>query len=247
MIAGLLGAVRLLTVVPAGSREAGRPVLFFPAVGWMYAGLWIGLAWVGSVVRGEAATLLMATLMVVASGLLSGFMHWDGLADCADAIGVRGDAGRRLEVMRSSTVGAFGVTAIVFVALIQVAAIASILGSGVWWVLAAAPVLGRMGATLTLGLRDPARPDGLGARYASRLTAPELVLAAIPLVPLLVWRPERVPVLAAVMITGLVVAFLAPVPFVRRIGGVTGDVTGATILMTETAVLVIGALAGGAL
>ncbi|MHB1135488.1 MAG: adenosylcobinamide-GDP ribazoletransferase [Coriobacteriia bacterium] len=249
MISGLLSAVRLLTVIPVGHREGVRPLRFFPLVGWLYAGLWLGLAWgtraLGADVGMQA--LLSAALMVPASGLLSGFLHWDGLADCADAIGVRGDSARALAVMRSSTIGAFGVAAIVFFALTEVVAIAAILESGSWWGLAAAPVLGRMGATLALGLRQPARPDGLGARYSSRLSVAGLAAAAIPVLPLLGWRAGSYAALAVATAVGLLVAFLAPGPFVRRLGGVTGDVAGATILITETAVLVIAAFAGGAL
>ncbi|MHB1016813.1 MAG: adenosylcobinamide-GDP ribazoletransferase [Coriobacteriia bacterium] len=249
MISGLLSAVRLLTVIPVGNREGTRPLRYFPLVGWLFAGLWLGLAWASRMLGADSGTqaLLSAALMVPAAGLLSGFLHWDGLADCADAIGVRGDAARRLEVMRSSTIGAFGVAAIVCVALVQVAAIAVILESGSWWGLAAAPVLGRMGATLTLGLRDPARPDGLGVRYSSRLSVAGIAAAAIPVLPLLGWRASSYAALTSATAAGLLVAFLAPEPFVRRIGGVTGDVAGATILMTETAVLVLAAFAGGAL
>lgn len=246
---GLLSAVRLLTVIPLGHREGGRAVGFFPLVGWLFAGLWIGLAWGARMLGADEGmqALLSAALLVLASGLLSGFLHWDGLADCADAIGVRGDALRRLAVMRSSTVGAFGVAAIVFAAILQVAAIAVILPGDSWWGLAAAPVLGRTGATFALGLRDPARPDGLGARYSSRLAVAGLAVAALPVLPLLVWRADSYAALTIATVIGLVVALLAPEPFVRRLGGVTGDVAGATILITETAVLVVAAFAGGAL
>lgn len=249
MFADLFTAVRLLTVVPVGRTEGSRALRFFPAVGWMFSGLWLGIAWLTREVglaQGTGA-LLAGAIAVVASGMLSGLMHWDGLADCADGIGVRGDATRRLEVLRSSTVGAFGVTAIVFVALLQVIAFSVILESGVWWGLAAAPVLGRAGATLAAGLREPARRDGLGARYSARMSVPELLVATLPVLPLLGWRPEShiAPTLATAL--GLLLAFVVPGPFVRRFGGVTGDVLGATIILTETAVLVAAAVVGGPL
>ena len=249
MIASALSALRLLTVLPLGRKEGERPVRFFPLVGWLYSGLWLALAWAARVIGADegSAALLTAAVMVVGSGLLSGFLHWDGLADCADGIGVRGDAARRLEVMRTSTIGAFGVTAIVFTALVQVAAIAVVLESDAWWGLAAAPVLGRMGATFALGLRGPARRDGLGARYASPLSAGGLLVAALPVLPLLGWSPGSHTALTSATAAGLLVAFFVPQPFVRRFGGITGDVAGATILLTETAVLVIAALAHGAL
>lgn len=249
MLADLFTAVRLLTVVPVGRTEGSRALRFFPAVGWMFSGLWLGIAWLTREVglaQGTGA-LLAGAIAVVASGMLSGLMHWDGIADCADGIGVRGDATRRLEVLRSSTVGAFGVTAIVFVALLQVIAFSVILESGVWWGLAAAPVLGRAGATLAAGLREPARRDGLGARYSARMSVPELLVATLPVLPLLGWRPESHTALTVATALGLLLAFVVPGPFVRRFGGVTGDVLGATIILTETAVLVAAAVVGGPL
>jgi adenosylcobinamide-GDP ribazoletransferase len=249
VLADLFTAVRLLTVVPLGRTEGGRALRFFPAVGWMFGGLWLGIAWLAreaGLAEGTGA-LLTGAIAVVASGMLSGLMHWDGLADCADGIGVRGDAARRLEVLRSSTVGAFGVTAIVFVALLQVVAFSVILESGVWWGLAAAPVLGRAGATLAAGLREPARRDGLGARYSVRMSVSELLVATLPVLPLLGWRPESHTALTVATALGLLLAFVVPGPFVRRFGGVTGDVLGATIILTETAVLVAAAVVGGPL
>ena len=249
MLADLLTAVRLLTVVPLGRTEGGRALRFFPLVGWVYGGLWLGIAWVAreaGLAQGVGA-LLAGAIAVVASGMLSGLMHWDGLADCADGIGVRGDAARRLEVMRSSTIGAFGVTVIVFVALLQTVAFAVVLGSDAWWGLAAAPVLGRAGATLAAGLREPARRDGLGARYSARMSVPELLVATVPVLPLLGWRPESHTALTMATALGLLLAFIVPGPFVRRFGGITGDVLGATIILTETAVLVAAAVVGGPL
>ncbi|MDY0340743.1 MAG: adenosylcobinamide-GDP ribazoletransferase [Coriobacteriia bacterium] len=246
---GALSALRLLTVLPIGHREGERPARFFPLIGWVYAGLWLALAWGAHAIGAGSGSraLVSAVVMVVASGLLSGLMHWDGIADCADGVGVRGDAARRLDVMRTSTIGAFGTTTIVFVALAQIAAIATVLESGVWWGLAAAPVLGRMGATLAVGLREPARPDGLGFRYASSMSVGDLMVAAIPVLPLLGWDSETYVSLTLATAAGLMVALVAPVPFVRRLGGVTGDVAGATILITETVVLVMAALLGGPL
>jgi len=205
------------------------------------------LAWGAARVGLQEGTgaLLTATLIVSAGALLSGLLHWDGLADCADGLGVRGGAERALAAMKASGIGAFGVVAVVLVALLQVAAVAVIVESGALWTLAAAPVLGRLSASFALGLREPARSDGLGARYAGRISAAALVLLVVQVLPLVWWTPE--PLLTLGTFGGVLVAFFAPEPFVRRLGGVTGDVLGASILLTETAVLLLGALAGGPL
>jgi len=242
-------AVRLLTILPLGRVDGVHPARYFSLVGWVFAALGAGIA-SGAVWLGHAdglGAVLTAVVVVAAWGALSGFLHWDGLADCADGFGVRGDAARRLEVMRGSAVGAFGVMAVVLVALIQVAAIAMIVESRTWWALGAAPVIGRWGAGVALTVREPARPDGLAARYAVREPGIGLLVPTLAVLPLMLVPSEARDARVIATVAGLLAAFAMPGPFVRRLGGITGDVLGATVLLTETAVLVGGALAGGLL
>lgn len=246
MLRDLATAVRLLTVIPLGRVDGVHPARYFSLVGWLFAGVGLVIA-AGSVRSGATdgmAALLVAVLVVAAWGGLSGFLHWDGLADCADGIGVRGDAERRLAVMRDSTVGAFGVVAIVLVAIAQVAAIAVIVETRAWWALGAAPVAGRWGAGVALTLRDPARADGLAARYAVREPGVGLLVQTLPVLPLLFVAIGTRDARIVGTVAALLVALFVPGVFTRRLGGVTGDVLGATVLLTETIVLIGGALAG---
>lgn len=249
MLRDFATAVRLLSIVPLGRVDGVHPARYFSLVGWVFAALGVGLAsaaaWLG---RADGlGAILTAVLVVAAWGVLSGFLHWDGLADCADGFGVRGDAARRLEVMRGSTVGAFGVVTVVLVAAAQIAAIAMIVESRAWWALGAAPILGRWGAGVALTLREPARPDGLAARYAAREPGAGLLVPTLAVLPLMLVPSEARDARLAATVLALLAAFAIPGPFVRRFGGITGDVLGATVLLTETVVLVGGALAGGLL
>jgi adenosylcobinamide-GDP ribazoletransferase len=144
--------------------------------------------------------------------------------------------------MRGSTVGAFGVTAIVFVAALQVAAIAVIVDSGSWWALAAAPVVGRWAAGVALSLRRPARDTGLAARYASAGGSATLLVQTLPVLPLLANSPATHVTVIASTAVSLVVGLFLPGPFIRRFGGITGDVLGAVILLSESFVLLTGAV-----
>ncbi len=237
-------ALRLLTVVPLPGREGAHPVRYFGLVGWLYAAVAVGAA-SAAVSLGRAdgpGALLTGVLIVGAWAGLSGFLHWDGLADSADGLGARGDAERRLAVMRESGIGAFGAVAVVLTFAAQVTAVAMIVESRAWWALGAAPVIGRVAAAVALTWRRAARSDGLGARYAGGRGALDLALLAVTLIPLVIAGPAAARVIGAAL--GLAIGIVLPGVFTRRIGGMTGDIAGATILLTEAAILVGGALAG---
>ena len=244
-LADILTAVRLLTVIPLGTREGERPARYLPLVGWLFGVLAAGIA-SGAVALGVSdglGALFTATVIVGAWALLSGFLHLDGIADTADGMGVRGDAERRLAVMRDSSIGTFGVAALVLVLSVQIAAVAMIVESGSWWGLGAAPVIGRSGAAAALFARRPARGDGLAARLAEP-ASPGAVLVMLVAVALLLAFPPDVGRIAIVL-GGAGITLWMPGVFTRRLGGITGDVLGAVIVLTETAVLVACALVGG--
>lgn len=72
--------------------------------------------------------LVAAALSTVATVLLTGGFHEDGLTDVADGLGGSHDRERALEIMKDSRVGAFGAMALVL-ALLGKLALLAILGS----------------------------------------------------------------------------------------------------------------------
>ncbi len=74
------------------------------------------------------APLAAATLSTVATVLLTGGFHEDGLADVADGLGGSHDRDRALEIMKDSRVGAFGAMALVLALLAKIGLMA-VLGS----------------------------------------------------------------------------------------------------------------------
>jgi adenosylcobinamide-GDP ribazoletransferase len=165
---------------------------------------------------------------------LTGALHQDGLADCADALGVRGGRDRRLEVMRDSTVGAFGALALVLWALLLAAVLAALPRHDVVRTLVIAGALGRWAAVLHATALAPARRDGLGAAFSPGLTA--LVVATGAAVATVALEP--LPALAAL---AAAVVVMAAVSVIARwgLGGRTGDTLGATVALTEVAVCLV--------
>jgi len=223
-------ALSLLTIVPVRTRAQplSNAAIWFPVVGAL-----VGLAAGGVRIGAEdlfdsapvAATLAALTLVV-----LTGALHQDGLADCADAIGVRGGRERRLEVMRDSTIGAFGALALVFWALLVITTLAATARDDALATLVVACAGGRWAALIHARLAPPARADGLGALFA--VSGPAALIATLAMAAVTVVTAAPLAPAAALG------AALATSAWARHaLGGRTGDTLGATVALAELAAL----------
>ena len=245
-------AVTLLTVVPLRARwpDDERPDVagYFPAAGFLTGGAGAlaiaGLSAAGGPVGSERplTALLGAALVVCIWALLTRALHWDGLADVADGYWGGSDPGERLAIMSDPRTGAFGATAVSLVAIVQVAAVSVLASEGALAALACAPVIGRFAAVFGAWFGGPVRPHGLGASVAGHPRIGSLLFAGASLgaVAALLWAGGT----AVWVAVGVAMLAALGVPHViaARFGGVTGDVLGASVLLTETAALVLLAL-----
>lgn len=235
-----VAALAFLTRIPVGrwvvlgGDDVARGAVLFPVVG---AG--IG-ALVGLVVLGLDArltVLLAAALAVAVEALLTGAIHFDAVADGADALGAPTPE-RALQIMREPAIGAFGATALVLDVAVKVAALAAVAtGPDALLVVAAAYALGRT-APLVLGWALPyARPEGgSGAVFTGGAGEISRALGAGLGVGLTVAALGS----RGIVLVGAAALALAVIGFVaqRRLGGVTGDVLGAATELATTVALV---------
>jgi adenosylcobinamide-GDP ribazoletransferase len=232
-------AVTFLTRIPVGqivldADDVARGAPFFPVVG---AG--IGAAVGGLLVGldGELTVLVAAALAATLEALLTGAIHLDALADTADGLGA-GSRERALEVMRDPTIGAFGATALALDLLVKVAVLTAVASdSRAVFAVAAAFALGRA-APLALALVLPyARPgSGSGLVLTERAARPALVVGLAIAVGIAVAALglRGLALVAGAGVASLAVGLVAR----RRLGGVTGDVLGASNELATTAALV---------
>ena len=187
---------------------------------------------------GVAAVLAVTALVVVTGGL-----HHDGLADCADGLGVRGDRERRLAVMRDSSIGTFGALALFLSLTLLVGGLSGLERGEALRGLIVAAVLGRWAALAHAVVAPPARPEGLGASFAVGPVALALASATAAAGALML---AGVGPGLAVLAAAVLVALLVSVWSRTALGGRTGDTLGATVVLTEVAVLVtLLGLSGG--
>jgi adenosylcobinamide-GDP ribazoletransferase len=259
-------AVSLFTTIPAGvngmldDEAAARAVLWLPAIGLLAGGAGAGvLLAVASRNATGPGRLLGAALAVAVIAVLTGGLHLDGLADTADGLGSRRPAAAALDIMRRSDIGPMGVGALVLALLVQAAALAAVprppLAAAA---LVLAEVTGRVSVVVATGA-PAARPGGFGALVAGRTTAAERALTvaalacAVAAAGLTAGAGSAAaaaggPGLAArglaAVAAGLLAGWLLQRTAHRRLGGTTGDVFGAIVQVSATAVLVTAVLAG---
>ena len=123
-------ALQFLTIIPIPfkkqweAKDIASSLVFFPVVGLIIGLLLFLVDWgLGEVF----STVITAVLTLLFWVIISGAMHLDGLADSCDGLGGCTPE-KRLEIMKSSHSGAFGVAGVCLLLLIKFAALVSLSG-----------------------------------------------------------------------------------------------------------------------
>ena len=231
-------AVEFLTVLrwrraPLHTSDAvARALWAFPVVG-----LVIGLAIFGVERAGREFLPApgVAVVVLIAWVVVTGGLHLDGLADAADGLFGGRTREQRLTIMHDVRTGTWGTITVSLALLSKFAFVLALPEGGRFGALLLAPVVGRGLVVGAMAAAPYARPDGFGrdlhrtARWAPALLAGAAVLGTA----VFAFGPGAIiAALAAAVVTAAVVLYAQ-----RRLGGLTGDVDGALIEVTEIATL----------
>lgn len=224
----------------------------FPGIGWLagllamgvYAALFLALG------SQPVAAPVAAVFCTIATVLMTGGFHEDGLADVVDGLGGSYDRERALDIMKDSRVGAFGAMALVLALLAKVSlltllgahslpAVLAALGgahvlSRLWplFIVRALPHVGDTARSKSKPLADQITPGALVAACLWCFVPVALVLIALPAIFFI----------ASIILSGLAAAWMARW-FARRLQGFTGDCLGATQQVSEIGFYLGAALA----
>lgn len=244
IVADLRMAASFVTILPvASSKPAADGAVARATWALPLAGLLVGLA--GAFVYKVASRLgltpnLAALIALATTALITGALHEDGLADTADGLGGGRTRERKLEIMRDSRIGTYGICALILSFGLRWSALAAIANPwAVTLALCAAHTAARAGVPAFMSLVPPARPDGLSASAgvpAGRSVAIAFALGTLALA--LALGPGKALVsLILLSVAGLMLARLA----IRQIGGQTGDILGAFEQIGEILILLVAA------
>ncbi len=241
----LVMGVRFFSRLPSGDRPHQIPSLSRIAQALPFASLIIGLIPV-LILSGATGLglpgIFSGAMAVGAAVIITGAMAEDGLADAADGLFGGNNVARRLEIMKDSSHGTYGVAALCLLLLLRVAALAQLaaihplIGAALWL---AAMLLARSGALWLSVALPPARPDGVSAaagRVSRRAFCTGGVFALMLGFVLAAPFTGIVGLVAALLLIGALIfgwTWLCR----RLVGGQTGDLIGALQAMIEIAAL----------
>lgn len=224
---GLL--TRLPIPVDAGfARDRGAMAAWaYPLAGGVIALLAGALSWVCLMAGMPPAVAAGAAL--AAQVIATGAMHEDGLADTADGFWGGWDRARRLEIMKDSRIGTYGVVAIVLSLGLRWTALAA-LGAAMPVALIASAMLSRGAMIGVMRVLPNARKDGLSRSVGQPGVG--TVFLGIGLAVLLASALAG-PAAAALALAAGAAALASGAIARAKIGGQTGDVLGATQQLAE--------------
>ncbi len=245
LVTQFIEAARFLTRVPL-PYSSQKVVAFseafwmFPVVGALIGTFSGGLFWVALVIG--LPSFLTAVIAVGGTIILTGALHEDGLGDVADGFGGGKTREQKLNIMRDSRVGSYGVLCLALMVAARLGVLMALIDiytplATLMFLMAGAAV-SRAAMVGIVSHLPPARVDGLAASLSpshanTMLTyAVALAIALVAVLPVLT-------VLSAAMavITAVVATILFAVLALRQIGGQTGDVAGAAQQIAEISFL----------
>jgi adenosylcobinamide-GDP ribazoletransferase len=235
-----LASLRFLTIFPISWRceHDGKyfqgGLFYFPIIGFILGLLNIILY---SLIGSFFQQGVLAVIMVLVLGAVSGFLHYDGLADTFDGFFSSRPKERVLEIMRDSRIGAMGVVAIFAIMALKVMALAFLQSDAMVIVLLLMPLAGRVAIVVSMAILPYARMEnGLGSLFYSSTCKLAAMFTFFCLVITSLYFDMKV---AAVIIFSFLALVSAYSLWCRRvIGGATGDTLGGICEISEAGVAV---------
>ena len=233
----IIAAFQFLTISPTlikrmfTAQEMGRAVGWFPLVGVVLGLLLYGINHMAQLIFPVSVS---AAITLFAWVIFTRAFHLDGFMDTCDGLFGGFTAERRLEIMKDSRMGAFGVAGGVLILLTQYAALSA--STNLFAALILATTLGRWSSPLVIYWFPYAREDGLGIEMKRNVGWREVLLAT-SITSITAWLVYGWPGFLF-MIAAAAIGFLVAVYAMRLLPGLTGDIYGTVTSLVEMFTLV---------
>jgi adenosylcobinamide-GDP ribazoletransferase len=241
LIPSFFGAIIFYTTITLPTYlkvDLGRIARWLTAIGLLIGGL---LGFVEVIFEYiNLPTLTRSVLIISLWVYVTGGLHLDGAMDTADGLAVSNPQ-RRLEVMKDSVTGAFGLMAAVILLLIKTLALSEITAHR-WLALMIAAAWGRWGQLMAIAFYPYLRATGKAAFLKQSFCFPQdCWFGSIFLLPLSLGQffflSQQWGLILLTQIACGAMVLLVGFWFKRQLGGHTGDTYGATVEWSEAFIL----------
>ncbi|MES0372234.1 MAG: adenosylcobinamide-GDP ribazoletransferase [Mariprofundaceae bacterium] len=231
---GLIAAIRWLTILPTPASQQedhGRALFWLPVIGAL-VGLFV---WMAALSGSFVDAWLGALLGVIVWVGITGFLHVDGLADLADAMGAaHGDRSRFVEVLKDSHIGSFGVMSLLLLVVSKLILLKLLIGLDELWLLILIPAWARLGASWW-ALSLPSLTDGSAKAWVEDASQKQAVWWGVALVFMTIFFASG----SWLLLIAPVLLWVWYLFLQKKIGGVNGDCLGAGIEVCEVGMLLL--------
>jgi adenosylcobinamide-GDP ribazoletransferase len=243
MIRELKSLIGFLTILPLKmeSIEAVSKLFFLSPLVALIIGAIAGILGWGFQLFLDPAIVGFLVLAIVQ--VVTGFNHFDGLLDLSDALMVRGEPAKRLEVMHDKFTGAAAVGVGVIVLLITGLSFGQFVGLNLLKIVLVSEILAKESIVLTAYLGKTPSYQGMGYYIVESVkenpagTLFSLALSAIMVFLLLL--DFSIFTFVGIMIASVMSATLLAAYANKTFGAVTGDVLGAANELIRMIVLIV--------
>ncbi len=241
-----LRALSFLTIIPLpfvsfgpDGKELSNSASTFPLAGATLGLILAAFAWLLAHILPVGP---VAVIVLIISFLLTRGLHFDGLADTADGLIGTTDREKAFRAMDDSAVGVMGAVSIFFVYLLKFSLLAGLQAEMLYYAIFFMLLAGRWSIVFAGTWFPPARNKGLGDLFLRGLQRPILLKASLWSVLIITFfvlfiNPLVVPIIAG-SVLALLSAFILAWYAARRLGGITGDILGASSELGEVFFLI---------
>lgn len=226
--------------VPMDREHMERAIRVFPILGILQGIIYIFITF-ALLEWTPLSTVAVAFFLWLSWIIVTGGLHLDGWMDVSDGYFSFRNPEKRLEIMKDSRIGAFGVLSVLVLLSARFLFIYETISRMSLWtypLILLIPFFGKIMMGVLLIKVKSAKADGLGAMFQQAASKGTLWRYPVYLIVLLgmilfIW-PESFWGLASFIIGSSLFILIARKKIIRWFGGITGDVLGAAVEGGET-------------
>ncbi len=243
MLNDFLLILSFLTTIPVGraakynENSFRASIVYFPLIGNIIGILnylvyiIFGLAFEG---------YLLITFIVLSEFCFSGALHLDGLADTFDGFFSARSTEKKLEIMKDSRIGTHGVLAIVFCVLFKIFLLYELRDELLFYIIAMPIVSRGLASVFMYKTYYPAEHSGIASPFIGKISFTAF-LTSILLSVLFTFVVLKSAGIILIFLT-LIFNFNYKNYCISKIGGITGDIIGGGIELSEIIFLLSGVI-----